>query len=408
MGSINNKVFIDLDKENTIPKLTAFQGQIDVKKNGKILVKNSILEDIDTITEQELEYILTNFKQYISPVMTSIYIPSISTMEMIRKLAPECKVRFKTEKPGSNKLVAISPKEFLTGETIFEGILKGIHPDWNHKQKQKYLYNQTASMLSYDLNVLSHIPNAKIHEKYSRNIFTAIMKNWGICDSFAAMYDYLCYRSDLESQVLSEDEHDYVMITDEEGNDYLTDPTYDSLRVKFGLKAENYAISKEEFEKNDHNLTEADVDEYTFTTISEKEMEELDRSTGYLEYFEGKYTNEELSDLANDLEGNTITEQVISFMNRVGKIKIIGRPTDSDYVYIMKWILSKSKDRDFAKKIKISSLAYEDTKELPRRIILRIEEDNWNRYYTFDYKTKTYDEISETELKTLDKDKQIK
>ena len=171
---MNNKVLIDLDKENKIPKLTAFQGQIDIKKNGKMIVKNSVLEDIDTLTEQELAYILTNFKQYISPVMTSMYIPSTHIMNLIQKLTPECTVRFKTEKPGSDKIVAISPKEFFEGEAIFEDILNGIHSDWSDKQKQKYLYNQTASMLSYDLNVLDHTPNARNHEKYSRNIFTAI------------------------------------------------------------------------------------------------------------------------------------------------------------------------------------------------------------------------------------------
>lgn len=405
--SIKNKVFIDLDKENNIPKLTTFQGQIDIKKNGKILVKNSVLEDIDTITEQELEYILTNFKQYISPVMTSMYIPSISTMEKICKLAPESKVRFKTEKPGSDKIVAISPKEFFEGEAIFQEILKGIHSDWNDKQKQKYLYNQTASMLSYDLNVVSHTTNAGIHEKYSRNIFTAITENWGICASFAAMYDYLCYRSNLESQVLSEDDHDYVMITDAEENDYLTDPTYDSVRVKFGLRTENYAVSKEIFEK-DHDLTASGVEEYIFSTMDEKELEELDRSTGYLENFGGEYTNKILSGLANNLEGNTTIEQAKCFLDRIGNIETIGRPTDSDYVYIMKWILSKSNDKTLVRKLKVSSLAYEDTKDLPRKIILSVEdEDNRHTYYMFDYKEKTYNEISEIELMELDKDREF-
>lgn len=339
--------------------------------------------------------------------MTSLYIPSPSTMKIVQKVAPEFKVRFKTEKPGSSKIVAISPEEFFKGEIIFEQILNKMHSDWNTHQKQKYLYNQTASMLSYDLNVLSYTSNAGIHEKYSRNIFTAINKNWGICASFAAMYDYLCYRSGLESQVLSEEEHDYVMITDEEQNDYLTDPTYDSARVKFGLKTQNYAISKEVFEKNNHDLEEAEVDEYEFSTIDENDLEELDRTIGYLDNFGGEYTNKVLSEVANDLEGKTMTEKAISFMNRIREIKTIGRPTDNDYVDIMRWILSKSNDKEFARKIEISSLAYEDTEELPRKIILKVKDNSNKAYYAFDYKTKTYNEIGEKELINFDKEREI-
>lgn len=48
---MDNKIFIDLDKETEFPQITPFQGQIDIKKNVRIIVKNSVLEDIDTLTE---------------------------------------------------------------------------------------------------------------------------------------------------------------------------------------------------------------------------------------------------------------------------------------------------------------------------------------------------------------------
>lgn len=54
---MKNKIFIDLDKEETIPKLSSFQGLIDVKLHGRIVIKNSILENIDTISEDELVFI---------------------------------------------------------------------------------------------------------------------------------------------------------------------------------------------------------------------------------------------------------------------------------------------------------------------------------------------------------------
>ena len=95
----------------------------------------------------------------------------------------------------------------------------------------------------------------------------------------------------------------------------------------------------------------------------------------------------------------------MNFIERIKNIKTIGRPTDSDYVEIIKWILSKSTDIEFAKKINVASYAYEDTKELPRKIVFKIEEDNENKkYYEFDYRTKEYKEVNELDLINVDKE----
>lgn len=233
--------------------------------------------------------------------MTSSYIPTAEMMEVVRKVAPEFKVRFKTEKVGSDKIIPISPAEFFEGERIFRTILRGINPDWSEHKKYRYLYNQVGKMLSYDLNVLDYGEKASIHEKYSRNIFTSISKNWGICASFAGIYDYLCYRMGLDSTILSEDDHDYVLLTDSKGRDYLTDLTSDSAMIKFGLKTENYAVSKEEFERNSHDLSSTDISGYEISQISESEIEELDKITGSLDDFGGEYTNSILENLANNL-----------------------------------------------------------------------------------------------------------
>ena len=74
------------------------------------------------------------------------------------------------------------------------------------------------------------------------------------------------------------------------------------------------------------------------------------------------------------LEGQTITEKTIDFINRIKKVKTKGRPTDMDYVQIINWILSKSKDKEFAERIDVSSFVYEHTKELPRRVLFKILE----------------------------------
>ena len=209
----------------------------------------------------------------------------------------------------------------------------------------------------------------------------------------------------MDSTILSEDDHDYVMISNSNGEDYLTDPTYDAARLKFGLKTRNFAIPKEEFEKNSHDLKQTEADEYEFSSLDSEEIKKIDQSIGYLENFGEDYTDETLSKLADDLEGSTFNEKAMNFIERIKNIKTIGRPTDADYVEIIRWILSKSADKEFAKRVKVASYAYEDTKELPRKIVFKIDEDNENKkYYEFDYITKEYNEISELDLRDVDKE----
>ena len=358
------------------------------------------MEDIDTYSQEDLKYIFTYLKSYISPIVTSQYIPTRATMEILNELAPEFKVRFKTEKPGSDKLVPISSKEFLEGENIFDGILNGINSNWSEMQKYKYLYNQTGCMLSYDLSLLSHIEHSKFHDKYSRNIFTAISKNWGVCASFAAMYDYLCYRTESESTVLSEDGHDYVMITNEESEDFLTDPTFDSVALKFGMKTKNFGVSKEEFIKNDHNLIESEVNDYEFDTIDDESLKELDKSIGYLDEFGGEYTDDYISNLANNLEGDNNYEKAINFFEKLRNVKSIGRPSAYDFETIINFMISKSKDKEFKESIKVHSYIYENSINLPRKIAVEITDskvDENKQIYVLENGLKSFKKVDRIE-----------
>ena len=373
---MDNKVFINLDKEKEIPKLTSFQGLVDIQKNGRLIVKNSVLENIDMMTEDELAYILRKLKSYIAPVVTSQYIPSIAQMNILDQLAPEFKVRFKTEKPGASLIIPISSKEFFEGERIFSKILEGIKLEWTELQKYKYLYNQTARMLSYDVNTLEHNQYSNTHEKYARNIFTAISKNWGLCASFAAINDYLCYRAGLESQVLSEEDHDYLLIETSEHGDLLTDVTFDSVMLKFGMKSRNFGISRKSFIENGHKLDETEASDYDIGEVSGEIVEKLDRQIGYLSEFGGEYTDKYISDIGNNLEGINNFEKAESLFERIRKIKYIGRPSTYDFETIIKFILSQSKDREFAKKIQVYTFVSDNTIGLPRQIDVVINEND--------------------------------
>lgn len=309
------------------------------RKNGKLIIVNSVLENIDTLTEEELKEVFTRFKDVLLPVMTSVYIPSVSMMQLIKEYAPEMKVRFKTEKSGGTPILPITCEEFFEGEAYFETILSGIKPEWTDLQKYKYLYNSLGMMLSYDLNVTLDQTSSSVHEKYARNIFTAMAKNWGICSSFAASYDYLCYRAGLESEIVSEEEHDYVVISVDDLGDYLVDPTWDAAYLKFGMKTRNFGISKEEFIKRGHHLEETEIADYEIEELSEEELKYLDQSTGYLEIFGGDYTDTNIQKMINHLEGDTIFLKITSLLEAVKELKVVGRPSLNDYETLLNRII---------------------------------------------------------------------
>ena len=194
-------------------------------------------------------------------------------------------------------------------------------------------------MLSYDLNTLTFSEFSNMHDWYSRNIFIAIVRNWGICSSFAASYDYLCYREKLESQVLSEQNHDYVILETTQKGDLLTDPTADSVRLKFGMKSKFFVISKKRFMESGRKIEETEASEYTFSELDDDELKKLDISTGYLDDFGGDYTDTYISGLANSLEGNNNFEKIDCFFNRINGLKYVGRPSTSDFISIINFIL---------------------------------------------------------------------
>lgn len=371
---MKNRILIDLDKEETIPQLTSFKGLIDVKMHGRIVIRNSILENIDTISEDELVYILKRFKHYISPIVTSSYIPDINRMLILSKIAPDLKIRFKTEKPGTNQIMPISSKEFFEGEQIFYGILKEIRKNWDELQKCKHLYNRIGQMLSYDLNTLTFSEFSNMHDQYSRNIFIAIVRNWGICASFAASYDYLCYKDKLESQVLSEQDHDYVMIETTNKGNLLTDPTADSVRLKFGMKSKFFGISKQRFIESGRKLEETEASECKFSELDDDELKQLDISTGYLDDFGGEYTDKYISGIGNNLQGKTNLEKIDCFFNRISGVKYVGRPSTYDFISIIKFILEQSKDRNFADNVNVYSFVSDHSMQMPRQIAIEVRE----------------------------------
>ncbi len=394
---MSNTILIDLD-HGEIPEIISNQNLIDIKKNGRIIVKNSCLEDIDTLKEEDLRYILENFKCYLSDVVTSEYIPSIETMKILFELAPEFKVRFKTEKKGADKIIPISSEEFFEGEKIFLEILNGMNPNWSELQKYKYLYNKNSQMLSYDLNITEYSEYSRMHERYSRNIFTAMAKNLGVCASFAAGYDYLCYRAGLESMVLSEESHDYVTIEPVGLENLLTDSTADATRLKFGMKSKSFAIPKEQFIEDGHHLEVTEAWDYEFDFLNEDQIKELDIETGYLDEFGGEYQDEFIESLGNNLEGMNNFEKMIEFLERIKNIKSVGRPSTCDFEMILHLILKESKDKEFVDGIKVYSYVSENIPELPRQVVVEVHENNLSdkiKYFVLKNGLESYEEVDE-------------
>lgn len=368
---------------------------LDISKSGKILVKDSCLENIDTIPIADLKFIISNYQDILNPIATSVYIPSKETMQVLQDFHSNIKVRFKTSRPGTKNMIPISTEEFFSGLRIFDCILEGINPNWNALEKYKYLYNELGKILSYDLLV----DRSSIHEAQARNIFLAIFSNHGICASFAACYDYLCFRAGLESEIIEEEDHSYVVISPDE--DYLTDPTFDAYYLKFGMHSKNFAISKEQFNVQNHDLSNSTADEnYDFSSLPLSRVEELDLKTGYLTPFNNEYQDEYISGLASNLEGNNNALKLECLLERVINLKTVGRPTAIDYYKILKFILDHSFDLDFASAVKISNI-YPENDEEPVCILIsliNIDSNEYDTSYLFDPVSLTYKRNSNLSL----------
>lgn len=348
------------------------------RKNGKTVIVNSTLENIDTLTEEELKEALTRFKLFLSPIMTSMYIPSIETMKLIHKYAPDMKIRMKLEETGGSPILPITTKEFFEGEAYFSQILSGVKQEWTELQKYKYLYNQLGLLLSYDSNLFPDKNFSSMNEEYARNIFTSITYNLGVCTSFATSYDYLCYRCGLESQVISDDGHAYVIISPTGLGDYLTDCTFDSTDLKFGRPTKNFGVSKEQFKKNGHYLDQTEY--YQIKTLDEKQITNLDQTTGYLDLFGGFYQEEKIKEITKNLIGNTIFEKVAFLLEQVTMLLAVGRPTASDYELLLKELLMNSKD---LQDVNIHNTLLEASNQNSRVIILEVRENGVVKYYQF-------------------------
>lgn len=367
--------------------ITKRENSIDITKFGRIFVKDSCLENIDTIPIDDLKYIISNYHDILNPIATSVYIPSRETMQVLQDYDSNIKVRFKTSRPGTKNMIAISVEEFFAGLKIFDSILSGINPNWSDLDKCKYLYNELGRMLSYDLLV----ERSSIHEEQARNIFLAISLNRALCSSFAASYDYLCFRAGLESEIIEEEDHSYVVISPDE--DYLTDPTFDASYLKFGMHSKNFAISKEQFNHQNHDLSKSTADEgYDFSDLSLSKVLELDFNTGYLTPFNNEYQDEYIGSLASNLEGNNNAVKLECLLERVINLKTVGRPTAIDYYKILNFILDHSSDLDFASSIKINNL-YPENDEEPVCLLISLVNRDSNEYetsYLFDPISLTY------------------
>ena len=103
------------------------------------------------------------------------------------------------------------------------------------------------------------------------------------------------------------------------------------------------------------------------------ELKKLDISTGYLADFGGDYTDTYISGLANSLEGNNNFEKIDCFFNRINGLKYVGRPSTSDFISIINFILEKSQDRVFADSVKVYSFVSEHSNQMPRQIAIEVK-----------------------------------
>ena len=139
---------------------------------------------------------------------------------------------------------------------------------------------------------------------------------------------------------------------------------------------------------------------YEFDIIDNEELKKLDKSIGYLDEFGGEYTDDYISNLANDLEGNNNYEKTINFLERIKNVKSIGRPSTYDFESIIKFMISKAKEKEFKESIKVYSFIYEDVINLPRKIAIEVSDskvDGNKEIYVLDDGLKLFRKVDKIE-----------
>lgn len=234
----------------------------------------------------------------------------------------------------------------------------------------------------------------------ARNYFTSISKNLGVCASFAGCYDYLCYKENLESDMLSQGDHSYNVISPANGQkDYLADVTFDSARLKFGMSTTSFAVSPEEFEKDGKRcLNQTDVNINSIGALTKEEIEEIDESIGYLKEFGGKYTDEKIYNLACNLKG-TNTEKLEEFIRKINSLKYVGRPKAYDFGEIIDMAISNSTDKTFQKVINKYECYIKQGKEIETTILIELMEKERSYYCIFDSTRMQFQKIGKETLK---------
>ena len=133
---------------------------------------------------------------------------------------------------------------------------------------------------------------------------------------------------------------------------------------------------------------------------TEEEIKQLDISTGYLDNFDGEYTDEFLSGLANNLEGNNNFEKILNLFERIKNIKTVGRPSTHDFEEIIKFILAKSNDKTFTEGISVYSFISELSRDLPRKIAIEVSDSSSNektQCYVLDDGLKSWRQVDKIE-----------
>ena len=184
-------------------------------------------------------------------------------------------------------------EKFMTAEKIYQDIISGINKSWTELEKFKYIYNALGDMVSYDINALGKNDDSESNDRanlIARNPFSSILSSQGICAGYAEMYAYACRKARLSCEIEHGDGHAYNLIGYEGENGKTVksycDLTWDSARIKYGMKCSFFARGYNEFKPD--SVGHRKLKNVNAKELDRKYVAEIDKEVGY-KYLDDKY-----------------------------------------------------------------------------------------------------------------------
>jgi len=180
-------------------------------------------------------------------------------------------------------------------EKRIKDLIEHIPQNFTDLEKARYIYIKLGRYFSYDGKYISSKTEEEKEGIYYKDVDN-ISDDKIVCSSLSKVYAYILNKVGIKSEIIyvgPEDlKHAYVKI-EIGGNIYFTDLVYDLPQIKTGFKTKNFMHTPP------HKWYKYENDKYSFSTLTEEELKEIDKKIKYI--YHGNYSDDILEFLKTDM-----------------------------------------------------------------------------------------------------------